>query len=234
MNSSYGLPEKREAVIQILQDAFVAGKLDDYDYEERVSKAIAATSLEEIRSLISDFPTNIQNRIFPSGSKSVPTLDLRRSPSTRTRSESFEPIRGVMSDQVNRLGVIDKVSISSIMSKQLVDFSHAEIISEESTIRAEAIMSDLTIDLRNEFLKNTTVILKLSGVMCDIRILVPKGVQTEREMSLYLGEFSHKNKKRGLLKKINFGKKAPEVELHAPFYLILKGSVFMGSVRLID
>ena len=54
--STFGLPKKREQVINLLQQAYIEQNLEEDDYEQRLTKAMAADSLETLQEVIADFP----------------------------------------------------------------------------------------------------------------------------------------------------------------------------------
>ncbi|WP_338759710.1 LiaF domain-containing protein [Bernardetia sp. ABR2-2B] len=66
MKTTYGLPAKREELIDVLNTAFAEQNLDDEEYENRVKEALNAKCIEELEVIIFDFPQEIKNKLFPS------------------------------------------------------------------------------------------------------------------------------------------------------------------------
>ncbi len=52
----YGLPGRRDAVIELLVQAYAEGQIDLEDYESRVELANRAETVEELEKVIHDFP----------------------------------------------------------------------------------------------------------------------------------------------------------------------------------
>ncbi|WP_375563023.1 LiaF domain-containing protein [Bernardetia sp. OM2101] len=71
MKTTYGLPAKREELIDVLNTAFAEQNLDDEEYENRVKEALNAKYIEELEVIIFDFPKEIKNKLFPNSSKNV-------------------------------------------------------------------------------------------------------------------------------------------------------------------
>lgn len=52
----YGVPKERDRVIQLLQRAYAAGDLELDDYENRVKLAEDASTIDQLRAVVADFP----------------------------------------------------------------------------------------------------------------------------------------------------------------------------------
>jgi Domain of unknown function (DUF1707) len=65
MKTVYGLPKKREEVIQELQNAFASQNLDEVEYESRLNEALVANSIEDLEVLVLDFPSDVKTKLFP-------------------------------------------------------------------------------------------------------------------------------------------------------------------------
>ncbi len=65
MKTTYGLPAKREEVIDTLNTAFAEQNLDDEEYENRVKEALNAKCIEELELVVFDFPREIKDKLFP-------------------------------------------------------------------------------------------------------------------------------------------------------------------------
>ncbi|WP_338793387.1 LiaF domain-containing protein [Bernardetia sp. MNP-M8] len=65
MKTTYGLPAKREELIDVLNTAFAEQNLDDDEYENRVKEALNAKCIEELEVIVFDFPKEIKNKLFP-------------------------------------------------------------------------------------------------------------------------------------------------------------------------
>jgi len=107
MKTTYGLDKKREAVLEALKEAFTEQNLDEQTYEERVSSALQASSVEELSEVLFDFPQHITAKIFQSTPQkyntSTPYVPKRPLPVALNK-----PMRAVLAEHKRQVMVLQE------------------------------------------------------------------------------------------------------------------------------
>ena len=236
MKTTYGLPKKREEVIEELQTAFANQNLDETEYENRLNEALAAKSVEDLESIVSDFPSEIKSKLF---TKEVVTTQTNKevaqketySPATpATTMDTYRSIMGQDKKQIAVLGG-QVLHFFAIMSSQKVDFRRSQLEGNRFKIHVESLLGETVIDLRNEDLNGKHVEIIVGGGLGSIKVLVPKGGNIQSEAQIFGGNFEVKDKQKSWLNKLT-GKKEKE-HPDIAFSLSLHGTFWLGNVEVI-
>jgi hypothetical protein len=232
MKTTYGLPKKREELIQELQDAFANQNLDEAEYENRLREALHAGSVEELEVIVSDFPATIQRRLFPkelaapaAGPPGLPTGHLPAMTMTDTR----RALLGEDKCQVALLGG-QTHSFLSILGSQAVDFRQSQIQGQVIKINAECLLGETKLDLRNEDLAGKDIHIWVGGGLGAIKVLVPPGGTIKCEAQLFGGSFKVKDKRKSWLNRLA-GKSSQEPASFT-FTLTIHGTYWLGEVEV--
>ncbi len=221
MPTTYGLPKKREQVLNMLQQAFIDQNLEEEDYEQRLSKTLQAKSVEELNEIVADFP---QGSGAPFAQVHPP---LSQSPVSKQ-------ITALMSTQNNQF--TEKLSgslrLSSFLGEQKVGFRQATIEGDTLGLELKAIMGSQQIDLRAEQFSGKHIQIQLFVVMGEVRIILPKGATLENQAACYLGEVSHSHQK---IKRLiaSFFSSTPIESKPVAVKVSLFGVCTLGSVVLV-
>lgn len=227
--TTYGLPKKREEVVEALNQAYANQNLEDQEYERRLHEATNAKSIEELRLVIFDFPIEIKNQIFPADNITPsPQTKTIFPPSTKSDS-SLQIIMGsdnrVMPEFSNALP-----EISAIMSNQKVDFRLSKVPETPINIRIESILSSTHIDLRNENLDGKHINIRISGFMGEVKIMLPRGVRIERNVQMVAGELKIQDKQRSWINRL-IGNQQKQEEIRLT--VNITGNFWFGSIKLV-
>lgn len=233
MKSAFGLPKKREEVVKVLQTAFTEGNLEEYDYENRLTKAYEAKSLDELKEVIYDFPPQISSSIFPQEREVrgfAPSQPAHQNQFLQ-RESSNRIHKVVMSDQSYPLPMItNKVErFSNLLGTLRIKAHNAQIQSDNCQINVDCWLGNTKIDLRNPELAGKEVHIYVNGGLGEVNIFVPPGTHVSRPIQLILGEFSHR-KKNAILHLFDRNKNIDQDGW--AFHLIIHGNFVMGSVRV--
>lgn len=232
MESAYGLPKKREAVVKALQNAYTEGNLEEMEYENRLSTAYEAKTIAALKEVIYDFPAFIQAEIFPAKGSTrntkITTGFSDRHPSMPTNTN----VRRVLFNE-------DALSVAVITEKMerfSVLMGSVKILAENSQIQTntphfhiDCWLGNAQFNLVNPELAGKEVHLYIHGGLSEVKIFVPPGTQISRRISIVLGEFTHK--KRMNLMGI-FKKSKQPIDNNLSFHLIIHGSFVLGSVHV--
>lgn len=238
MKTTYGLPKKREEVLEVLQSAFTQGHLDEREYERRVSNAYEAQSIEELEPVLADFPPPIRARVFAytpqarplitEGGTSLPT----QQPYSAYPAASQQVYRVALAEENATVGRIDErtLKISTLLGAQKLDFSQAQVATSHSIMQVECYLGETRINLLNEQLAGKHVEVHIIGGMGEIQLLVPRSAQVERRLQLMGGDFKIRNKRSDLL---DFFRKTPTTYPDFPLSISIHGAFYFGSVRVL-
>jgi hypothetical protein len=232
MKTTYGLPKKREELIQELQDAFTNQNLDETEYENRLREALHASSMEELEVIVSDFPAEIRQRLFPTqlavpvgGLPGAPASQLPAMPMTDTR----RALLGEDKCQVALLGGQTQ-SFLSIMGSQVADFRQSQIEGQVIKINAECLLGETKLDLRNENLAGKDIHIWVGGGLGAIKVLVPPGGTIQNQAQLFGGSFKIKDKRKNWINRLtgNTGQEVPPLA----FTLTIHGTYWLGEIEV--
>lgn len=231
MKTVYGLPKKREEVIEELKTAFTNQNLDDAEYENRLNEALSAKSMEELEAVVFDFPAEIKNKLFtkdnaiqgvkPSESANLPLVST---------NDTYRAIMGEDKRQIAQLGE-STVNFFALMSSQTVDFRRCQLQGNRFKLHVECLLSNTVIDLRNEDLAGKHIEIWIGGGLGDIKILIPKGGAIQREAQLFGGSFTTKDKRKSWLNKLTGNKEEETPQIQ--FTLTLHGTYWLGNVNIV-
>ncbi len=228
MPTTYGLPKKKEEVMEVLLTAFTEENLDALEYDRRMEQAMEAESIEALEQIIADFPLEIRRRIFPS---TATTTTTRRS-ATSAALPALPPLRVVMGESYQHLSEINKqpLALFAALSTQKIDLRDAVLLSDELVIKVECILSETVIDLRNEQLNGRRIRFVVHGALGEIKILLPPGGLIEQAVDLIGGSLSVKDKRKGWLKRLRGQSPDPLEHLYT---VIVQGNFWFGSIRIV-
>jgi len=228
MKTSYGLPKKREEVIAELQNAFVNQNLDDIEYENRLSEALAAKSMEELEVIVFDFPAEIKHTLFPKELVAQAPQPTHLLPAQG--NETYRVFFGEDKRQVPQLGN-QPLGFMAIFSSQKLDFRQSQLQGNQFKMHVECILGETVVDLRNEDLTGKHFDIWVGGGLGTIKILVPRGGVIKNEAQFIGGEFNLKDKRKSWLNRLtgNRAEEAPQMS----FTLTLHGNYWLGNVEVV-
>lgn len=253
MKTTYGLPDKREKVIDALNTAFAEQNLEEHEYENRVKEALNAKSIEELEVVLFDFPRDIKAKLFPkTPSLSSPTQQKTdfppaafSFPANTTTHYDKTPSFSYPSSQVTRtlftnekqlVAALDnnKTSFQAIFGNQKIDFRSCQFYSNHLKIDVESIFSETVIDLRNQDLHGKHIDIFVRGALNEIKIYIPRGGVVQKKTQIILGDYSLKDKKKGFLGQINkfLGNQEQENEAIS-FSVTIHGGIFLGNIKVV-
>ncbi len=250
MKTTYGLPAKREELIDVLNTAFAEQNLDDEEYENRVKEALDAKSIEELEVIIFDFPKEIKNKLFPISSKDIanqktdfPPAAFSTSSNEMTTPKSglsnlfpSKSIKAIFTTDKELIPVLSEKSIhfQAIFGTQKIDFRNCRFEGNHFRIDVDSILSTTVLDLRNQDLAGKHIDIFIKGTLNEIKIYIPRGGVVQKNTNLIMGEYSMKDKRKGFLGQINkfLGNETAQTESIA-FTITLHGNSFLGGVKVI-
>jgi|GEM_PF-2355522 len=232
MESAYGLPKKREAVVKALQNAYTEGNLEETEYENRLTTAYDAKTIADLKEVIYDFPAFIQAEIFPvKGSPRTAKINTNfsnRQPSIPTTTNVH---RVVMQEDNYPIAVFTErmERFSNLLGTLKILAGNAQIQTDSCHIHLDCWLGNTKLNLVNPELAGKEVHLYIHGGLGEVKILVPPGTQISRRINLFLGEFTHRKRMNlmGMFKK----EKQP-TENDFSFHLVIHGSFALGSVHV--
>ncbi|WP_338815363.1 LiaF domain-containing protein [Bernardetia sp. Wsw4-3y2] len=247
MKTTYGLPAKREELIDVLNTAFAEQNLDDEEYENRVKEALNAKCIEELEVIVFDFPKEIKNKLFPTSlttqKSDFPPAAFSSSTHSTTRSRSdlanlfpARSIKAIFTTDKELVPVLTEQSVhfQAVFGTQKIDFRNCRFEGQRFRIDVDSIFSNTTLDLRNQDLAGKHIDIFIKGALNEIKIYIPNGGTVQKNTNLILGEYSIKDKKNGFMSQVNkfLGNEQAENKAIA-FTITLHGNTFMGSVKVI-
>ena len=248
MKTTYGLPAKREEVIDALNTAFAEQNLDEEEYENRVKEALNAKSIEELEVIVFDFPREIKNKLFPTSLTNQKTdfppaaFSSSTYPNRRSTSEvsnnrfPSQTLKAIFSSEKQLIPVLseDSFHFQTIFGTQKVDFRNCRFEGRHFRIEVESIFSTTVLDLRNQDLAGKHIDIIIKGALNEIKIYIPRGGIVQKNTNFILAEYSIKDKKKGFLGQINkfLGNETPESQ-SIDFSITLHGGLFLGEVQVI-
>lgn len=238
MGTTYGLPKKRDEVLEVLKEAFIERNLDEQEYERRMSDAIDAKSLEELETLLFDFPYEIRSKIFVGSALQRKEETRPFTPNSAPRSVSYEPgaaaSRAILSGMKQVPGHIghQQVKFVTILGDQRVDFRIAHVDSDTIFIKVDNILGKTVIDLRNREFYGREVVLELSGGLGEVQVLIPRGTRVDKSVQLILGSTKFLDRGRTWFNRLIGKQEAPQEDI--TFLLRITGIYWLGDIKLIS
>lgn len=228
--TTYGLPKKREEVIEALKLAYTNQNLDDQEYERRLNETMSAKSIEDLMLVLFDFPAEIRYRIFPRDN-STPTSSSSPTYLPALTDNKLQVIMG--NDARNMPTLSNSLSkISAILSSQKLDFRLSQVPETPINIHIESILSSTLIDLRNENLEGKHININVSGALAEIKIMLPRGATIQRNIQLVAGEFKVQDKQRSWIKRLTgMGSKETQDEIQLTVHI--NGRFWLGNIKVI-
>lgn len=234
MKTTFGLPKRREEVINMLQEAYADRNLEDDDYEQRLHTAMNAQSVEELQEVIHDFPNvtplkkEKRPRSSPDSSYKTPAhyLELLRS-----KAKNFPAIFTSQNLKIDS-SISYPMKITTVFGNQKVDFSHAVVEGDQLVLQVESVLGETVIDLRGEGFRDKNIYLLLHNLLGEVRIILPKGVRIDNQLAPILGEIQHgKRSMSNIFARLSG--RAPKVTVNIPFNITLRGNCVLGTVRIV-
>ncbi len=232
MKTIYGLPKKREEVIEELQTAFTNQNLDDTEYENRLNEALAAKSIEELEMTVFDFPAEIKNKLFPQNSaiQEVKSSGLANHLPSEQGTDVYRAIMNEDKRQISQLGALT-MNFLAVMSSQTIDFRKSQLEGNRFKLHVECLLGKTVIDLRNEDLAGKHIDIWVGGGLGEIKILLPMGGSIQQEAQFFGGNFTMKDKRKSWLRKLTGNKPAETPQIQ--FSLTLHGTYWLGNVDVV-
>ena len=258
MKTTFGLPKKREQVINLLQQAYVDQNLEEDDYEARLKAAMDAKSLEELQEVIHDFP-NAPRLVGGARSQTGQQgmhQQQQNAPLGQSRQQGgFEfpfvfPPRQPQAPSIGgnarrstvlfgnknleiREEITKPVRVATYLGEQKVSLQQASVSGNNLLISVETGLGQAIIDLRGEQLAGKHIQVDIMNVLGELVILLPKGAQVNNQVTPMLGEVSHSYQKvKKWIKRVISGQKALDTT-PIPFTVTLYGTCILGEVRLV-
>jgi len=247
MKTIYGLPSKREEVIEILNTAFAEQNLDDEEYENRVKEALNAKSIEELELVVFDFPKEIKSKLFPTSLTTQKSdfppaaFSTSTNPANRLGSElsnlfPAKSSKAIFTTDKELVGILNEkpVHFQAVFGTQKIDFRNCSFEGKNFRIDVDSIFSTTVLDLRNQDLAGKHIDIFIKGVFNEIKIYIPTGGTVQKNTNLILGEYSIKDKQKGFMSQVNkfLGNQSSQTESIA-FTITLHGNTFLGAVKVI-
>ncbi|AFM04351.1 protein of unknown function (DUF1707)/predicted membrane protein (DUF2154) [Bernardetia litoralis DSM 6794] len=247
MKTTYGLPAKREELIDVLNTAFAEQNLDDEEYENRIKEALNAKCIEELEVIVFDFPREIKDKLFPTSivtqKSDFPPAAFSSStkPITNSRSDltNFFPsrsLKAIFTTDKELVPILTEKSIhfQAVFGTQKVDFRNCRFEGNRFRIDVDSIFAETTLDLRNQDLAGKHIDIFIKGVFNEIKIYIPTGGIVQKNTNLIFGDYSIKDKKNGFMNQINkfLGNETSQTE-SINFTITLHGNIFLGAVKVI-
>ncbi|WP_027002875.1 DUF1707 SHOCT-like domain-containing protein [Hugenholtzia roseola] len=244
--TTYGVPKKREAVIEALQNAFSNQNLDEEEYINRLDEAMKATSIEELELVLFDFPTEVKAAIFQAstpqegqnalaGNEWADVSSMKPYQSQMPDYQNVMPkdVKDILSSNRHQIELLDGkgLQVSNFFSSQKIDLRRAQMVGNRLRLEVECVMGETVVDLRSEALQGKTIDLHIGGAMGEVKILLPRGGEIVKQMQLYLGDFKVKDKRKGWLARLT-GTQSQEINT-LNFKIILHGSFWLGEVSVV-
>ena len=233
MKTVYGLPKKREEVIEELQTAFANQNLDEAEYESRLNEALAANSIEDLEVLVLDFPPQIKSKLFP---KEVETT-VQVSKPTATAPLPMIPIkdtyRAIMSSDNRSIDQLDQQTVSffALMSQQHIDLRQTQLQGNRFKLHIECLLGNTEIDLRNEDLAGRHIEIWVGGGLGEIKIKLPKGGIIQKEAQMFGGSLNIKDKRKSWINRLTGNVKEETATIQ--FTVSLHGTYWLGNVDIV-
>ena len=249
MKTTYGLPAKREELIEVLNTAFAEQNLDDQEYENRVREALNAKCIEELEVIVFDFPREIKDKLFPNATNNItkqksdfpPAAFSSSTNPTRSRSElaSLFPaksLKAIFTTDKELVPVLTEQSIhfQAVFGTQKVDFRNCRFEGKRFRIDVDSVFSTTVLDFRNQDLAGKHIDIFIKGALNEVKIYIPRGGIVQKDTQVILGEYSIKDKRKGFLGQINKFLGTDQFQADSiSFTITLHGNIFLGSVKVI-
>ncbi len=180
--SAFGVPARRERIIAMLTEAYARNDLEQREFERRVEQAERAETLEELETLIADFPPEARERYgapgAPADNPAVVPADLER-----------------------RVAELDGESAPTRVS--LIGDQHITVLpTDPRVLRSVCVIGDSHVDLRALAGVPGVFLLKIATVIGDTRITVPAGTRVEMRGTTLIGDQSRPGRGGGFLKRL--------------------------------
>lgn len=231
--TTYGLPKKREEVIEVLKEAYANENLEEQEFEKRLDEAVKAESVEALKLVLFDFPAEIKNKIFVRESNVPTTQTHAQVPVPAAVSPVIKVIMGNDTRTIPEFSnAISKVS--AFMSNQKLDFRVSQVPETPVDLYVECFMSNTWLDLRNENLANKQINLHISGALGNIKIMLPRGASIQKNMQLVAGEYKVQDKQTSWIKRLTGKAKREQTpDDNIQLTVNILGSFWFGNVKVI-
>lgn len=152
----YGVPDYRDQIIRRLETAYAENKLELEEYERRLDLAWKAEFIEDLETLVHDFP------------------GLQQSASRDITNDFDKEI----------VGADDETKITLLGDQHLTaeDFSNKRI-------QSFSVVGDVNIDIRRFRNCEEPIRIKISSLIGDTRIIIPRGMNVKNRLKSLLGDY---------------------------------------------
>ncbi|MCC5945763.1 MAG: DUF1707 and DUF2154 domain-containing protein [Bernardetiaceae bacterium] len=231
----YGLPKKREEVLEALQTAYSSENLDIQAYEQRLQEAMEAESVEDLALVIYDFPTEIKHAIFLPLEEKENLYAVQNSESIREVAQ-ISPIkqkRTILSTEKLKIqNLAETSSFYALLSTQKINIRECRLPNAKTWhIHVNNLLSTVVLDLRNEALDGKHIIIHVEGALGNINILLPCEGVINKEAEMIAGTYTIKDKK---MRWINYfsAKDSNKERSFQNFTLTIKGRYWLGDIKI--
>lgn len=246
MKTTFGLPKKREQVINMLQQAYIDQNLEDDEYENRLKQAMDANSVEDLQLVIHDFPNNpqlLESKRPKIGQNSGTTTTFGGSRGEALQQKIVHAFsRGDNTRSVAVLGsktldiaqeINSPLRASTYFGEHRINLQNASVKGDSLVISLETGFGSTVIDLRGIAFAHKHIQLDLMVIFGEVSILLPKGAQVNNKITPMLGEVNHKYQKvKKWIQKLIGSPKAIEKK-PIPYTITLYGTCVLGEVALV-
>ncbi|MEH0156596.1 LiaF domain-containing protein [Limibacter armeniacum] len=229
--TTFGLPKKREQVIQALQDAFTQHELEETDYENRLQMAYEAKSVEDLSKILHDFPSHLQP--FQAKTNNVNASSQQLPKFQNLPPNKISTIMGELKTDISQ-NRGEVVKVVTTLGENNVSFRNLATEVTMLFVKVESRLGTTRLDLRNEDFKDKILILDMDNILGEVVIHVPYGTAIKKEMSTALGQYRESDKGNKWYKKLlktgtsNSSERKPIEN----FRLLIKGTTFLGNVQV--
>ncbi|GAA4833993.1 DUF1707 SHOCT-like domain-containing protein [Algivirga pacifica] len=225
--TTFGLPKKREEIIQLLQKAFTEHNLEEFDFEERLQKAYEAKSIEALEDIVHDFP-GYQKRVHNTHSFEFE----RPQASSSSLSSNLSTVTTFLSSSKRSLSLAKTPQgtiVQTLLGESKLQLVEEYIQENNLELTIWGGLSNTDIDLSKGILEGKHITININSLASEVRLILPKGVRIMDHTQNFLGHLSQKTKKkwRGI-----FGKREEELTPPQEYTLTLQGLNILSEIKI--
>jgi hypothetical protein len=201
----------------MLTEAYARNDLEQAEFERRVEHAQGAQTLEELETLVADFPAEAR--------------ELYGTPAA-------EPLVLAPADLERRVVELDGESAPTRFS--LIGDQHIRVLpTDPRVLRSVSIIGDAHVDLRALAGEKGVFLLKVATLIGDTKIMVPAGTRVETRAMTLIGDLTRGPKGHGLLHRIanrlGIAPLVPETRHTAPGpTVVVTGFKIIGDTQIVE
>lgn len=179
------MPAARARIVELLTEAYARDNLDQAEFERRVALVEEAQTIEELDELVVDFPDHLRSAPNPALS---PHLSAGTPPLTGDALES----------EIARLDGLSAPTTFNLLGDKRVQLRPED----RRVVRAVSVIGDCEVDLRRLAGAGGAVLVKVTALIGEIRLIVPRGTPVDIRMIGVIGDHERKRRSGGLFKKL--------------------------------